>query len=740
MLCGLRFNYSMNSQMRKTRIIASLIAWAIVTSFLRVEAEIPAGPNFVIIFVDDLGYGDPSSYGGELFQTPAIDRLAEEGVRATAGYVTSPNCSPSRHGIMSGAYQQRFGVESNRDSWQNMPGIRIPLEQVMLPQALRNAGYVAGHVGIWNIKSDVRIWFDEVYSPMDWGADFWPDEDGRYIGVWQRNPYERAGRDYGFGPVREGDEYLTDRLGREAVEFIENNAHHPFFLHFAPNAVHSPLQAKREHLDQVAHIESEPLRIYAAMVLSLDENIGRILDALDRTGVADNTFVVFASDNGPSGPYQESWPEHWEEDVLLGSLGKLSGRKGRFREGGIRVPYILKWPGVLPAGVDYHEPISTLDVYPTFAAAASYEIPEGTVIDGVNLIPYLTGAETGAPHEALFWSGQNRARGAVRMGDWKLLMDSAAAPPSLHNLRDDPAEAEDRSSEYPEIWSELYTAWVHFQYEMPDSYWDRYHATRDAYDAMLASGPRALHELDPDEDDDVDVQPSLENYEAFVANPPDGGSGPTLWFRDAREPNHGSAGTWTIGAASPLTEQREDFFGNPTGAFGMSQEYDRGAAISGSGGTDFAAGDQGALLITFQTSTDVMALSSIFSKGTFSDDLPFEVSIYEGFVRLSYREDAETKRTDRLLRIAPNSWYTLAVSWDVERSGDPMYWTIADMGQGLKILETVTVTKVGTVARPIRVAGRSSSDPFYGSLQNIVIYDRYLDENTINSMFSAIAP
>ncbi len=381
-----------------------------------------------------------------------------------------------------------------------------------------------------------------------------------------------------------------------------------------------------------------------------------------------------------------------------------------------------------------------MDVYPTFAAAASLEIDEDTIIDGVDLLPYLTGQNEGTPHEALFWLGQNRARGGVRMGDWKLLMDTASAPPRLHNLRDDPVESEDLSSQYPEIWSNLYTAWVQFQSQLPDSYWDRYHATRDAYDQLLAQGPRALHELDPDEDDDDHIEPTLEGYEALISNPPDGGSGPLLWFKNAREPNHGSGGDWSIGAASPLTEVREDFFGNPAGAFGMAADLDRGSAISGSGGTDFAAGDQGTLLLTFKTSSNVMSLASVFSKGTFSDDTPFEITVFEGFIRLSYREDAETKLTDRLLRIAPNSWYTMVVSWDLDRAEDPMYWSVADLALGLQVSETAMVSRMGVVARPIRVAGRSSSDPFHGSLQNIAIFDRYLNRTTTNNMLLQLVP
>lgn len=447
-------------------------------------------PNLIKIFVDDLGWGDPGSYGGDLVPTPGMDRLAEEGVRATAGYVTSPVCGPSRYGLISGAYQQRFGVQTNRDAFSNMPGDRVPRSHLLLPEHLRRAGYKTGLVGKWNLKSDARIWFDEVHSLMDWGADFFPDENGVYPGVWQRWPYDKPSKDYGWGPVREGDEYLTDRLGRESVEFIERHADQPFFLYLAFNAPHSPLQAKKEHKPLVAHIDSEPLQLYAAMVISLDENIARILDALDRLGLADNTLIMFSSDNGPSNAYNVGWPEHWER-VLLGSAGPFSGHKARLNEGGIRVPFLMRWPNVLEAGQVYDHPIITLDVYPTFAAAANAPIHEGTNLDGVNLLPFLTGEKSGPPHERLFW--YQSERGAILEAPWKLLIDNPRQPPTLHNLDRDPAERENLAEAYPEKVQQLFDTWKAFVDTLPPSFEDQFFAARDAFRAAESRIPRAIH-------------------------------------------------------------------------------------------------------------------------------------------------------------------------------------------------------------------------------------------------------
>ena len=426
-------------------------------------AQAPANkPNIIVILADDLGYGDPGCYGGTLVPTPAIDSLARNGVRCTDGYVTAPVCAPSRCGIVTGSYNQRFGMQWNEDQYRKGGrGYAIPETHKLLPQVLKTAGYVTGHVGKWNVGADVRGRFDEAYDVIDWEADYFPDEKGHYFGVDSETEHASSKRQNILGPERPGDEYLTDRIGRHAVEFIEKNKRgdKPFFLYLAFNAVHTPFQAKKEVVARFPHLKP-PLNFYAALLASLDENIGRIMAALP-----DNTLVAFVGDNGPAMMPVPIWPEGWPKNVLAGRTGPLSGRKGQFLEGGIREPFILQWRGQFKAGVQYRQPVSTMDFYPTFCAAAGASVPEGTKIDGVNLLPYLSGEKKGAPHEILFW--KNGEDGAVRQGDWKLFLSRAEPKLQLFNLADDIGEKRDLAGKKPELVEKLNKAWLDWSATFP---------------------------------------------------------------------------------------------------------------------------------------------------------------------------------------------------------------------------------------------------------------------------------
>lgn len=420
-----------------------------------------AKPNLVLIFADDLGYGDVGCYGAKDIPTPNIDSLARDGVRFTDGYVTAHVCAPSRCGIMSGAYQQRFGMQSNTDRAR----YKIPETQKLLPESLKAAGYVTGHIGKWNLPRDPKAVFDEVYDLMDWEGDYWPDETGNYTGV---NSGIASGKQHGiWGPNNPGDEYLTDRLGRHAVEFVERHSDRPFFLYLAFNAVHSPWHGKKEHQPKVAHIDEEILKLYAAMRLSMDENIGRVLAAVKQKGLEQNTVVAFTSDNGPAygNPNIKVWPDGWPKGILAGSAGPLNGHKGQFLEGGIREPFILRWPARLKAGQVYSNPVSSMDFYPTFCTAAGVEIPQQTILDGVNLLPYLAGDQRGVPHEILFW--KQGASGAVRQGDWKLFIPPGGGAPQLFNLKEDLGETRDLAGEKKELAAGLLKRWQDWSAPFP---------------------------------------------------------------------------------------------------------------------------------------------------------------------------------------------------------------------------------------------------------------------------------
>jgi arylsulfatase A-like enzyme len=418
--------------------------------------HLPARPNLVLIFADDFGYGDPGCYGGTLVATPAIDSLARDGVRCTDGYVTAPVCAPSRCGLMTGSYNQRFGMQWNDDRKKYSVGQRR-----LLPQALRAAGYVTGHIGKWNIPVDVKDCFDEIYDLIDWEADYFPDANGHYYGVDSETEFASSKVQGVWGPERSGDEYLTDRIGRHAVGFIEKHKQggRPFFLYLAFNAVHTPLHAKKE-LGQRFRELPIPLHFYAAMVASMDENIGRVLAALP-----ENSLVVFTSDNGPARMPVEKWPDGWPQGTLNGSAGPLNGHKGQFLDGGIREPFLLRWPARLQAGSIYRQPVSTMDIYPTLCAAAGAPVPDGTQLDGVNLLPFLIGERTEAPHEMLFW--KNGENGAVRAGDWKLLRSPRSPKLQLFNLADDIGETIDLAGEKPDIVERLDKAWLDWSGQLP---------------------------------------------------------------------------------------------------------------------------------------------------------------------------------------------------------------------------------------------------------------------------------
>jgi arylsulfatase A-like enzyme len=418
----------------------------------------PAKPNIVLIFVDDLGYGDLGCYGGKLVPTPAIDSLARDGVRFTDGYVTAPVCAPSRCGLMTGAYNQRFGMQGNADRARYGIG-----PHQLMPGALKAAGYSTGHIGKWNIGSDIAGWFDETYDVVDWEADYFAKPDGTYRGV-DDPVHSDSGKIQGvWGTSPPGTEYLTDRMGRHAVEFIDKHKAGPFFLYLAFNAVHSPLQAKAADRERFAHIKPEPLNYYAAMLASLDENVGRVLTKLKAAGLEENTIVIFVSDNGPAAGAPKIWQDGWPKNLMLGSAGPLNGSKGGFFEGGIRVPFIVRWPAQLKRGITFSQPVSTMDFYPTLCAVAGAPVPPGTKLDGVNVMPYLRGDRTGAPHDTLFWkSGE---RGAVRAGDWKLVL--GALNPQLYNLASDIGEQHDLSATQPALVEKLRQEWLKWSAALP---------------------------------------------------------------------------------------------------------------------------------------------------------------------------------------------------------------------------------------------------------------------------------
>jgi arylsulfatase B len=400
-------------------------------------------PNVLLIFVDDLGYGELGCQGNPQIPTPHIDAIAERGIRFTSGYVSAPYCSPSRAGLLTGRYQTRFGHERNFIGKDNLdPDIGLPTGERTLADALRDAGYATGLVGKWHLGGTPEYHpqargFDEFFGFLHEGHFYVPPPyDGVVSHLREKEPPYDANNPIlrGRKEVRE-DEYLTDALTREALAFIDRHRDEPFFLYLSYNAIHSPMQAKVDDVKRFAHIEDEHRRVFAGMLAALDRGVGAVMDRLRDLGLARDTLVFFISDNG--GPPAE----------LTSSNAPLRGGKGRLWEGGIRTPFIVQWTGRLPAGVTDDRPVIALDVYPTALAAAGMAPEPGRTMDGVNLLPYLAGDRDGPPHEELFWRYRDRI--ALRRGKWKLIRQDG--PMRLFDLSRDIGETNDLMDEQPEV-------------------------------------------------------------------------------------------------------------------------------------------------------------------------------------------------------------------------------------------------------------------------------------------------
>lgn len=369
---------------------------------------VSAQPNVVLILADDLGYGDIGANGGETIATPHIDALAKSGVRLTQGYVSHPVCSPSRAGLITGRYQQRHGWEFNPAGRDQGTGMSTDVETVA--DVMRALGYRTGLIGKWHLGSQpqhhpVNRGFDEFFGMVE-GGSIYIDADVAGVESVGRPRIGRPNKIIrGLDQEVEVDAYLTDRFTDEAVAFVERNAHVPFFLFLSHKTPHTPLQATAEYLDRYRHIDDDATRVYSAMVASLDDSVGAVVRALEQGGIRDDTLIVFLSDNGCAGYVANAC-----------SNAPLRGFKRYLHEGGVRVPFIVSWPNGLPEDRVFEHPVVSLDLMDSFLGATGRDEASD---DSVNLIPYLDGTNSGAPHEYLFWrSGPNWA---VRDGRWKLI-------------------------------------------------------------------------------------------------------------------------------------------------------------------------------------------------------------------------------------------------------------------------------------------------------------------------------
>lgn len=370
-------------------------------------------PNLVLILADDLGYGDVGFNGSLEIPTPNIDRIAQEGVTFTNGYVTWAACGPSRAGLITGRYQDRFGFSRNPLFAPNDPNMGLPLSEQTLAEVLGQHDYQSAILGKWHLgahpsQRPLQRGFTDFYGFLTGGHKYFPED-------WIRaDEYEVTSQfdAYHTKLLRntervEETEYLTDALSREAVNYLEQYKDDPFFIYVAYNAPHGPLQATQKYLDRFQHIEHPKRRTYAAMVSAVDDGVGRILDQLTSLGLAENTIVVFLSDNG--GPETKNYSDN----------GPLRGAKGSLFEGGIRVPFAMRWPKQIEAGITYESPVLSLDIFGSIIAQQKSPVQLQNPIDGVNLIPYITNQKTGLPHQELYWRKHDQDEVAIRQGNTK---------------------------------------------------------------------------------------------------------------------------------------------------------------------------------------------------------------------------------------------------------------------------------------------------------------------------------
>ena len=459
-------------------------------------------PNIIVILADDLGINDVSTHGGghqaEGVPTPAIDSIARDGVRFDQGYAGSAVCTVSRAALMTGRYPWRFGVEftptpgslarvagslytdpkrlypaiidqTKASQAKDFSDLGMPASERTVAELLKGRGYHNIHIGKWHLGSTAEMrpnnqGFDETLL-MESGL-YLPEKDPRVVNskqdfdpidrfLW---PNMRYGVSYNAGKWFEPSKYLTDYFTDEAVTAIQRNKHRPFFMYLAHWGVHTPLQASKADYDALANIPDHRRRVYAAMVRSVDRSVGRVLQALRDEGLDSNTIVIFTSDNGAPGY------------IGIPDVNKpYRGWKLTLFEGGLRVPYVAKWPGHIPAGTQYAAPVSNIDILPTVAAAAGASLPTDRVIDGVNLLPFLAPGGKAQPARSLYWrDGPYRT---VQDQGWKLIVSERPKKDWLFNLGDDPTERRNLASLQPQKLAQLKDLLATHHAGMPPPLW-----------------------------------------------------------------------------------------------------------------------------------------------------------------------------------------------------------------------------------------------------------------------------
>ena len=408
----------------------------VLSLFAPLLARAAAQPNIVIFYADDLGYGELGCQGfTQDIPTPHIDSLAKNGLRFTHGYVAATYCSPSRAGLMTGRYPTRFGHEFN--STANTVGLRR--DQTTMATRLKALGYATAAVGKWHLGNQpenrpTQRGFDEFYGTLNNTPFFHPTN---FIDSRVSNDVQA---------VTDPNFYTTDAYADRSIDWIERNKNQPWFLYLPFNAQHAPLQAPKKYLERFPKITDEKRQLFAAMMASMDDAIGRVMGKIRALGQEENTLVFFISDNGGPTPSTTS------------HNGPLRGFKMTTFEGGPRVPFLAQWKGKIPAGKTYDFPVMNLDVLPTALVAAGGQPEASWQLDGVDLMPYLTGANPARPHQTLYW--RYGPQWAIRDGDLKLVVSKGGSgSPELYNLATDIGESKDLAAAQPAKVKELQAKW-----------------------------------------------------------------------------------------------------------------------------------------------------------------------------------------------------------------------------------------------------------------------------------------
>lgn len=406
-------------------------------------------PNFIFILADDLGYADLGCYGGRAPVSPNIDRMASRGVRFVNGYSNSPVCSPTRFALITGRYQYRFrgaAEEPLHGPSADLPANGLSPEMATLPGLLKQAGYRTGLVGKWHLGNPPHFGpqlsgYDEHFGMLAGGVDYFTHTNpGGHKDLWHN------------GEPVEDDTYLTDLLTDKAADFIERSsaAGQPFLLSLHYTAPHWPWETRADRelakslVGKIFHLDGGSIETYQTMIQQMDEGIGRLVSLLERKGLADNTLIVFTSDNGGE-RFSDNWP--------------LVGGKMDLTEGGIRVPYVVQWPERIPAGKTSTQKVITMDWVPTILEAAGVEPAQAQAFDGISLLPHLCNPDL-VEDRRLYWRMNHRGQKAMRHGDWKYL--EVDGHRYLFDVRKDARERANQIHARPEVFERMsreYQAW-----------------------------------------------------------------------------------------------------------------------------------------------------------------------------------------------------------------------------------------------------------------------------------------